>query len=165
MNHLPKSGIAKVHYEKIGQAHGPHNVEYHLHTNGTVMIYISCSDYPFRLHDEQDILKIMMFLGRVEDRLKVLLADTREEVVPPVLEWILKACDVNKDIEINNMAQLTLSDIQISLVEKALRCYVKTIEDKAFYKMENPCTPNETVVTALEKLRTGIKIDKDSLSL
>ncbi len=162
---LPKTGIAKVHCERIGQAYGPHNVEYHIHTNGTVMVYISCSDKPLRLVDDQDILKIMMFLSRVEDRLKVLLGDKRDDVVPPVLEWILKACDVNKDIEIDNMAQLTLPDIQISLAEKAFRGYVKLMGEKAYYRMEQPCTPNETVPTALEKLRADAKLDKDLLLL
>jgi hypothetical protein len=162
---LPKVGIAKVHCERMGQAHGPPNVEYRIHTNGTVMIYISCSDNPLRLVDEQDVLKIMMFLGRVEDRLRVLLGDRREEAVPPALEWVLKACDVNKDIEIDNMAQLTLPDIQMSLAERAFRGYVKLVGEKAYYIMEEPCTPNEAVPTALEKLRTNAKLDMESISL
>ncbi len=93
------------------------------------------------------------------------MGDNRDDVVPPVLEWVLKACDVNKDIEIDNMAQLTLPDIQISLAEKAFRGYVKLIGEKAYYRMEQPFTPNETVSTALEKLRTDAKLDVDSLSL
>ena len=129
------------------------------------MIYISCSDNPFRLQYEEDNTAIMVFLGRVEDRLKVLLGDRRDDVVLPVLKWILKAWNVNKDIEIDNMAQLTLPDIQISLAEKAFRGYVKLIGEKAYYRMEQPCTLNETVSTALEKLRTDTKMDKDSLLL
>jgi hypothetical protein len=101
---LPVYGIAKVHKEKIGQASGSHNVEYHIHTNGTVMIFISCSDNPFRLFEEQDISQIMLFLGHVEDRLKILLSDNRDEVVPSVMAWILKECDVNKDVQIDNIA-------------------------------------------------------------
>ncbi len=101
-----KHGIAKVC--KIGKARNTHNIEYQLHTNGTIMLYISCSDNPFRLYEEQDISEIMIYLGRVEDRLKNLLSDTRDEVVPPVMTWILNACDINKDIEIDGMAQLTL---------------------------------------------------------
>ncbi len=52
---LPTIGIAKVHRERIGQAQGPHNVEYHIHTNGTVMVFISCSDKPFHLINDDDI--------------------------------------------------------------------------------------------------------------
>ncbi len=158
---LPKSSNAKVHYEKIGHAHGPHNVEYRLYTNGTIMIFISCSDYPFRLYDEQDISKIITFLGRVEDRLKTLLSDTRDKVVPSVLEWILKACDVNKDIEIDGVTQLTLPNIQMPLFEKALRGYVKVIADKAYLRIEKPVTPNEQIIPALEMLRTNTDLDKD----
>jgi hypothetical protein len=93
------------------------------------MIYRSCSDNPFRLQYEEDITTIMVFLGRVEERLRMLFSDTRDEIVQPVNRWILKACDVNKDIEIDMVAQITLPDIQIPLFEKALRAYVKPIGD------------------------------------
>ncbi len=58
-----------------------------------------------------------------------------------------------------------MSDIQISLAERAFREYVKLMGEKADHKMEQPCTPNEAVSTALEKLRTHTKLDMDSLSL
>jgi hypothetical protein len=161
---LPLHGIAKVHKEKIGQARGPHNVEYQIHTNGTIMIYISCSDNPFRLYEEQDISEITIFLGRVEDRLKNLLSDTRDEVVPSVMTWILKACDLNKDVEINDMVQLSLPDIQISMAEKAFREYVKMINSgKAYYRIEQSLIPNEPVNIALEKLRADTNIDENIL--
>ena len=56
-----------------------------------------------------------------------LFSDTRDEIVQSVNRWILKACDVNKDVEVDGLAQLTLPDIQIPLFEKALRAYVKPI--------------------------------------
>jgi hypothetical protein len=49
----------------------------------------------------------MIFLGRVEDRLKNLLSYNRDKVLPSVMTWILKDYDVNKDVEINDMVQLT----------------------------------------------------------
>ncbi len=77
------------------------------------------------------------------------------------MTWILKSCDVNKDVQIDNMAQLSLPDIQISTAEKVFRAYVKIIEDKAFYRIEKPLTPNEPVTIALEKLRTNTDLEKD----
>jgi hypothetical protein len=56
--------------EKIGQACGPHNVEYQIHPNGTIRMFISCRDNPSRFYEEQDTSEIMIFLGRVEGRLK-----------------------------------------------------------------------------------------------
>ena len=44
-------GTAKAVTERIGT----HTVEFHIHPNGSVMIYVSCSDKPFRLHEEQDV--------------------------------------------------------------------------------------------------------------
>jgi hypothetical protein len=48
----------------------------------------------------------------------------------------LKGCDVNKDIEIDDVTQLTLTDMQMPLVEKARRAYVKVIGDKAYLRVE-----------------------------
>jgi hypothetical protein len=40
-------------------------------------------------------------------------------------------CEINKDIEINSVAQQTLPDIQIPLLEKAVTGHVKRIGNKA----------------------------------
>ena len=96
---------AKTHHQRIGQSQHTPNVKYVISPNGIIMIYISCSDNPFRLQYEEDITNIMVFLGRVEERLRLLFADTRDEIVQPVNKWTLKACDVNKDIEVDGLAQ------------------------------------------------------------
>ncbi len=128
------------------------------------MTYLSCSDNPFRLFDE-DVLIILAYVSRVEDRLKFLLSDTRNGIVPSSLS-ILTGCDVNKDIQIDdNMAQLTSINIQIKSAIGVFRAYVKQIDNKAFYRVEKSLTPNESVSTAFETLRNNVKIDEDSLSL
>jgi hypothetical protein len=83
---LDIKGKAKYHLERINQAHGKPDIEYNIFSNGTV-VYITCSDNPFRLHDDDDddISKLLTFLGRVEDRLKILFDDTRGRIVPNVL--------------------------------------------------------------------------------
>ncbi len=77
------------------------------------MIFITCSNNPFRLYDEEGILNIVLFFGKVEDRLKILLSDTRKKIVPSALLWILMGCNINKDVEIDNMMQLTGLNIQV----------------------------------------------------
>ncbi len=69
------SSKKKTYEERIGQSHGQPNVRYALHENGNIMIYISCSEKPFRLYNEEDISIIMTFLSRVEDRLRHILSD------------------------------------------------------------------------------------------
>ena len=83
---LPVKGSSKTkfHLERINQALGPPDLEYNVHPNGSVMVYVSCSHRPFRLHYEQDVLDIISFLGRVEGRLRLLLSDVRDIVVPLV---------------------------------------------------------------------------------
>ena len=64
------------------------------------MIYVISSNNPFRLYEEQDVFDIITFLGMVEDRLRTLLSDQRGRNISPLRHWILKSCDVNKDVEI-----------------------------------------------------------------
>lgn len=124
-------GAMKVHYERINQSGGNPNIKYYTYKNGTIMIYVVCSDKPFRLHTE-DITYIISFLGMVEDRLRRLFTSKEPNILPPACHWILKCCDVNKDIEIDSMCQLTLNNMDVPLVEKAFRMYVKTIGNKSF---------------------------------
>ena len=74
---------AKYRLERINQAQGPPDLEYNIYPNGTIMIFISCSDKPFRLVEEDDVFAINAYLGKVEDRLKNLLSDTRNKIIPP----------------------------------------------------------------------------------
>jgi hypothetical protein len=161
INWASKKGIAKAITDRIGI----HTVEFHLHPNGSIMVYVSCSDRHFRLYEEQDVTDILFFLGRVEDRLRYHLSDARDNVIPPVRRWILKACDVSKDVEIDSVAQITLPDIQMPLFEKALRAYVKPIVNKVFYRVEYALTPNKPVGDALENLRREATIDKHVFKL
>ena len=77
----------------------------------------------------------------------------------------MKECDVNKDIEIESLAQITLPDMQIPLFERALRGYVKPIEGKAYYRFELVLAPNQPIEMALENIRAQIKIDENTLVL
>ncbi|HEV2877281.1 MAG TPA: hypothetical protein VGW09_08385 [Nitrososphaeraceae archaeon] len=63
---------------------------------------------------EMKILAIFSpFLGHVKDRFLYHVNDLRERQVPPLMSWVLKQCDLNKDIEISDKAQLTLPDIEL----------------------------------------------------
>ena len=136
---------AKTCNYRIGAPHGSLNVKYVFSPNGTMMIYIKCSENPFRIHEEDDISKIIIFLGRIYENLRLFLSDSRDEILPPVNKWILTGYDVNKDNEIDSVTQLTLPSMQMPLVEKALRAYVKVIGDKAYMRAEKFLTPNQPI--------------------
>ncbi len=157
----PHSG-AKTITQWIGNGKGGSmSLKFTVFPNGTVMIYLQCSDNPFRLKFEDDVSTIMTFLGRIEERLHNLLSDRRGIIVSPVNKWILKNCDVNKDIEIDPVTQLSFTDMQMPLVEKALRVYVKVIGDKAYLRVEKYLSPDKPIEEALENIRTTVDLDKD----
>jgi hypothetical protein len=43
-----KDNDIKYHLERINQAQDKQDVEYNIFSNGTIMIYVSCSNNPFR---------------------------------------------------------------------------------------------------------------------
>jgi hypothetical protein len=137
------------------------NKKYILYLNGTVMIHIKCSENPYRINEEGEISIIMAFLGRVEQRLHDILSDTRGNIVPPVSKWILTGCDVNKDIEIDGITQLALPTMQMTLVEKAPRAYVRAVGDKAYLRTEKFLTPNKPMPQALEKNSKNMNLNKN----
>ncbi len=142
---------------------GLYDVQFTIHPNGSVMIYVISSSKPFRLYNEQDAIDILAFLGMVEDRLRSLLSDPRGRIVSPVSRWVLKGCDINKDVNISRVAQITLPDLQIPFVDKALRAYVKPMGNDVFYRIEWSLIPNKPVREALETIRKEVKIDRELL--
>lgn len=137
----------KSHEEIIGRRY----VRYILSANGTVQIAIRSNESPFRLETELDVSILFSFFGQVKDRLLYLLGDVKELVIPPVTEWTLIQCDVNKDIQIDEKAQITLPDIQLKNADRVFREYVKVIQGKAYGRMEESLKLNELLPTALDK--------------
>jgi len=153
---------AKIYEVRIDQSRDMPNVKFVISPNGTVMIYIINSEHPFPLSTEQDVSDILVFLGRVQEILSSLFSDTRGIIVRRARTWILKECDVNKDIEIDGLAQITLPDMQIPLFERG---NVKPIDGKVFYRFELALAPNHPIEMALEQIRTQVKLDESVLSL
>ena len=89
-----KSNKGKEHEEIIGSKH----VRYRFSPNGTIMVYVECSNFPFKIEDMDDYTKLVIFFGQVRDRLVVFLMDKYERIVPDIMEWYLIQCDINKDI-------------------------------------------------------------------
>lgn len=159
INHdFNKKNKMKIHEERIGcQIKGPPNVKYLISPNGKILVYIRCSDRPFKLEDDSDFSFFFAFLGQVRDRLLYILNDIRERYVPSIMDWHLLGCDLNKDVKINDLAQLTLSDIQLKTADRVFRSYVKSLYDKAVDRCEESVTMDLPMQTALDDIRFPFK--------
>ncbi|MGA9151377.1 MAG: hypothetical protein WBZ36_12430, partial [Candidatus Nitrosopolaris sp.] len=127
-----KHNKAKQHEEKIGTS----IVKYLVYPNGKTMVFVACSNNPFKLEDESDVSIIYAFLGQVRDRLLYLMTDPHERIVPPIMKWILTACDINRDITVSDMLQLTAINIQLKDADRVFRLYIKSLGDKAVCRVE-----------------------------
>jgi hypothetical protein len=144
---------AKPYEENIGRRH----VTYRLSPNGTVEVYVATNDDPFTIERDEDISALFAFLGQVRDRLLYHVSDIKENHVPNLLNWILKQCDLNKDVEIDDMTQLTFPDIQLKSADRVFRLYVKIREGKAYCRGEESLTLNQTLPEALDNIRHPYK--------
>jgi len=169
--------IDKEYYNELGHNEGYRNraeiheeiisnrrVVYTFSPNGTVEIAVRSNHAPFKIETDVDESLFFSFLGATRDRLAYIIKDPREREVPSLTNWVLKACDLNKDIEINEKCQLTLPDIQLSYLDRVLRLYVKVTQGKALYRVEESVKLNQIVPEALDNIRNPYKSIEDKLS-
>jgi hypothetical protein len=143
INQKPAFNKAKIVRERIGLR----EVTYKFNKRGSIEIDISSSNNPFQIETDDDVNNFFVFLGKVQYTLAFLLSDPRERIVPQIDYWILKSCDFNKDIEIDhtNVGQLLDLNIQIKHAGKALRLYVKNLEDSFVLRAERTMKVDRSV--------------------
>jgi hypothetical protein len=145
-----KYNKAKQHEEKIGKA----VVKYLVYPNGKTMVFVACSNNPFKLEDEADESILYSFLGQVRDRLLYLVTDPHERIVPPIIKWVLTGCDINKDITVSDMLQLSAINIQLKDADRVFRLYIKSLGDKAVYRVEESVKMRSSLVDVLHTIRS-----------
>jgi hypothetical protein len=145
-----KHNKSKQHEEKIGTS----IVKYLVYPNGKTMVFVACSNNPFKLEDESDVSIIYAFLGQVRDRLLYLMTDPHERIVPPIMKWILTGCDMNKDVTVSDMLQLTAINIQLRDADRVFRLYIKSLGDKAVYRVEESLKMRCSLVDVLRTIRS-----------
>jgi hypothetical protein len=157
-----KKEKSQMHLERIGKAQGIPNVKYVIYPKkGKIMVYVACSDRPFKLETDNDVSSLFAFLGQMRDRLLYLLSDVREKIVPDVMEWRLIQCDVNRDVKIDDNMQLTLPDIQLKYADRVFRLYVKSLHNKAVCRGEESLKLNLLLPEAFDNIRNPYKsLDK-----
>lgn len=144
-----KGTFPKRHLEHIGRR----DVNFRLSKNCRIMIGVSCTEAPFPIQCEADISRFFLFIGQAYDRLLLWLGDPRERLVPDPKSWILKGCDLNKDVEINAAEQLTLPDIQLWRAERVFMAYVKVMDqEKAVYRIEEKLALNGRLENFLDAI-------------
>ena len=148
--HSSQYNKAKQHEEKIGTS----IVKYLVYPNGKIMVFVACSNNPFKLEDEGDESILYSFLGQVRDRLLNLVTDPHERMVPPIIKWVLTGCDINKDIPVSNMLQLTAINIQLKEAGKVFRLYIKSLGDRAVYRVEESVKMRSYLVDVLHTIRS-----------
>ena len=116
------------------------------------MIYISCSNTPFKLEVEEDVSSFFAFLGQVKDRLIHFLNDFSESAIPPIMDWILVQCDLNKDIGINIIEELSIPNLQLRIHDRIFRLYVKSIHGSSSYRLEESKQVNQEIRFAIPEI-------------
>jgi len=121
------------------------------------MVFVACSNNPFKLEDEADTSILYSFLGQVRDRLLYLVSDPQERIVPPITEWRLVGCDMNKDIVVTDMLQLTAINIQLKDADRVFRVYIKSLGDKAVYRVEESRHPQKRAIEVINDVLNPVE--------
>lgn len=137
---------SKEHQEIVGSA----LVRYLFYPNGTVMVFVECSNNPFSLEKEDDLGRLIAFLGAVRDRLVVFLHDRHERVVPDMMQWYLTQCEINRDVKISDWLQFTNLNIQVRHAFRLFRVYIKSKGEDTLCRVEESISPkNKSVVEVI----------------
>ena len=160
-----KTLIDKQHYSNIDSVPGNRTrgkpfveriglrqVTYTYYPGGSITMEIGCSYAPFGIGCENDVNVLFAFIGQIKDRMTIHLNDPRESITPDINVWTLKQCDVNVDIELTDLGQVTLQDIQISTMGRVFRAYVKILESKSIWRLEETLTQNSPLLEALDSI-------------
>lgn len=149
----------RPHHERMARG----DITFIVYPNGRVIVMVACSNKPFKLETDEDESNLFSILGQVRDRLLFYLHDPRERVVPPIMEWRLIECDINRDVEVGDLMQLTAIDIQLKDADRVFRLYIKTLGDKAVYRAEESITVNAPIYEALRSIRNPCEKEVDEL--
>lgn len=151
--YYPRINIPEIQKRKRKQIIiGPRLVEYIFSSNGTVQIFIQSSENPLPVVTYQNINHLYSYLGQVRQELVVVLGDIRETYTAHIDSWMLKGCDLNKDIQLNDdFCQITIPDLQLKYAGNVFRVYVKNIQDKTVLRSEASLSPNKTIGNFLQE--------------
>src|SRR5215467_9499930 len=70
------------------------------------------------------------------------------------MKWILTGCDINKDVTVSDKVQLTAIDIQLKDAGRVFRLYIKSLGDKAVYRVEESVKMWCPIVDILRTIRS-----------
>jgi hypothetical protein len=125
-------------------------VRYLFYPNGTVMIFVARSNTPFKLERNEDLGRLIAFLGAVRDRLVVFLHDRHERAVPDIMQWHLTECDINRELSVSGWLQFTGLNIQVRHAFHLFRLYIKSKGENTLCRVEELITPkNKPVLKAI----------------
>src|ERR671918_1264294 len=132
-----RRNAGKQHEEIIGNT----KVDYILYSSGTVVIHTTCSNYPFKVENEEDRLRLVVFFGQIRAGLINLLNDRHERIVPNISEWEVTECDLNKDIRISDFFHMSALKIRIKHLDHVLGLYVKAMGQDTVLRVEETKHP------------------------
>jgi len=80
------------------------------------------------------------------------------------MKWILTGCDINKDVTVNDKLQLTAINIQLKDADRVFRLYIKSLGDKAVYRVEESVKMRCSLIDVLRTIRSPSSAEQKKLS-
>lgn len=143
-----KKNNGKYHREIIGTT----MVEYILYANGTVDIFTTCSNHPYRIETEQDRFRLIAFFGQIRAGLINLLNDKHERIVQDISEWELVECDLNKDIKVSDLLHYNAIKIRVKHFDHLFGVYIKAMGTDTVCRVEENKHFKEPLIDSINNI-------------
>jgi hypothetical protein len=137
-----KRNNGKYHAEIIGKS----RVDYVFYASGTVDIYASRSNNPYKLETEEDRFRMIEFFGQIRAGLINLLNDKHERIVGDVLEWELTECDINRDIKVSDLLHFSAIKVQVKHLDHLFSIYIKSMGKDTVCRIEERKHPSTSPI-------------------
>jgi RecA/RadA recombinase len=149
--HYEEENRAKVLRRRKGHVH----TTYKIYPHGAVDIFIKCSKAAFPIETDSDVTELFSFIGGVYNTLQDWLRDMNAHIVPPIKHWRLVHADINKDVKVPERLHLTVPNMELSVVDRVFRMYVKSLGHVSVLRVEEMMMFNEAIGDAVGSLRKG----------
>lgn len=125
---------------------GNYFVKFVLFPNSVIMVFANSSRHPHRLLTDEDHLNLLAFLGQIKQELCSAIQDRHERMIPPISQWLLTSCDINKDIRVSDNMHFTGLKIQVKHLDHVFRAYIKDMGDRTVCRVEESFSPNKPAI-------------------
>jgi hypothetical protein len=80
--------------------------------------------------------------------------DRHERIVPDIMQWEIRDCDINKDLVVGDWLQVTSTKVQVKHLDHLFRAYIKSMGKDTVCRVEESvsCPKGPSAIEAINNI-------------